>query len=58
MAEPPQINLQAVVTRLGTQLGQAAVDLAAAYEAIDMLQQANADLAVQLANAQGAGAES
>lgn len=57
MAENQQINLQAVVTRLGSQVGQAAVDLAAAYEAIDMLQKAVADLTVQLAQAQGAGGE-
>lgn len=57
MAENQQINLQAVVTRLGSQVGQAAVDLAAAYEAIDMLQKAVADLTVQLAQAQGTGGE-
>lgn len=49
---PVQIDLQNVVRRLGGQLGQAFVDLAAAYEMIDAQGQVIADLQAKLADAQ------
>jgi hypothetical protein len=57
MAENQQIDLRRVTARLGAQLGEAAVELAAANEAIEVLQQAVTDLTVELGKAQGAGSD-